>query len=407
MKQMAYIILFYTLGLSLPGLFLINPGSISYVLYQIVSLVAVTLLILINYLKYRDKISFSKPILYFLFTYTGLLTIAALYSTHLALADNRSLGSVAQFLLPPALCLTMLIGAGYSKLSQKEVNRILVIITLFIVFCAAYGVTIHYDTIVNLSSITNSYSADIKGFFANRNVFGYMLALGAACATFLFEKTRKITLLPVVVFLFASAILSMSRGAILLYIVFLATFILLKSKQKVIPATIMATTLIAAFTFFSGFAFVQDNIIRSDNGDTGRSELRSYGMQHFFNNNLLLGSGERAISSIESKFHHSSFHNLYIETLATQGVIGAISLVLCMLYIWKNIKLIKRYDKIYYAFFAALFFSYVVYCLIEALPLFYGTPNSAITTFILVLLPIFMINNLKSNKEYVPNEKSF
>ncbi|MDO4759615.1 MAG: O-antigen ligase family protein [Candidatus Saccharibacteria bacterium] len=402
---MPYAIFLYTLGLSLPGIFFINPGSVAYILYQVVSLLGIALFILINYLKHKKKLSFLKSVLYFSFAYTGILTATALYSIHLAIADNRSLGSIAQFLLPPALCLVLLIGSGYSRLSPKIIDRFLGFIIVFTLFCALYGMVVNYDTIISLSSITNSYNADIKGFFANRNIFGYMLALGAACGTFLFTKNRKKILLPAIVILLTGTVLSMSRGAILLYVIFLIAFILLKSKKKIKALALITTTLAIAYSTLSSFAFIQDNIIRLDNGDTGRSELRSYGIQHFLDNNLLLGSGERAINSIEAKFQHSSFHNLYIETLATQGLVGFVALIVCMLYVWSNIRLIKKYDRVNYAFFAALFFAYMVYCLIEALPLFYGTPNSALTTFVLVLLPIFMINSLKARKGYIQHEK--
>lgn len=395
MNSMPYIILTYIVALSLPGLFSIETKSIAYAIYQIICILFLIFFIFINYIKYRKKITFPKPALYFVALYLSILTPSVVYSTYIAIANGDSIANIAQFILPIVLCSSLMIGSSYSKLSALELDKIMKFILLFILTCALYNMVINYETILSLSSINGSYDVDIKGFFTNRNVFGYMMACGMACGTVLFSKYKKPITLVIITIIGANLFFAMSRGAILFFLVFLTLFILSKTKNK-IGATLVLTMLLAllAGVLFNN-TFVQNNIIRSDNGDTGRSELRSYGIQRFIYGNIVLGEGQNAIKEIEKEFKHSSFHNLYIETLATQGLLGFAALIICTIYIWINIKQLKRYDLTYYSFFLSFFVAYLLYCTVEALPTFYATPNSIMTTYILILLPLFVLNFYK------------
>ena len=151
-------------------------------------------------------------------------------------------------------------------------------------------------------------------------------------------------------------------------------------------ASITATVIISQ-------PFVQNNIIRADNGDTGRSQLRNYGIDHFMHNNIITGEGQNAIDYIVDKAGYDSFHNLYVETLATQGIVGIVALFLALVFSHRLIRKVRHKDYDFSLFLLAFLYSYIIYVMIEALPLFYATPNSVLTTYLLIVLPLFLTNN--------------
>lgn len=401
------VLIVYFIATCIPGLLGLESSSNEFNVFQIVCFSVLFIYAVYRFIKWRvDTITFPATESRFILAYIGLLAITGLHATFLAIQDHNSLASMAQFYLPAMLAATLIIGFGQTALDYLEINRVLRIILVLIVFSSLYSIVTNFEAIISIESLTSSYGADIRGFFYNRNVFSYMMATGIVIAMYLWSDQRRWWYLLSILILGVSLFTAMSRGGIVFVLIFLLVFLLGRAKSKVITLVAMACVCIPLTFFAVKQPFIESNIIRSDNGDTGRGDLRQYGVDYYLHHDILLGDGQRAITSIEKEYGHSSFHNLYIESLATQGFLGLLVILLGVGYSYSRIRIVKRYYRNLGFFFQAYLVAYVLYILIEALPLFYATPNSLITTYILILLPAFVANKLagdamKTNKEAI------
>ena len=389
-KSVLRILLLYFVGTSIPGLLGIEPQSGLYSLYQAGLFCGVALYTFYSIIRYRTPASSSALI--FAVIYSGLLSIAGVAAIFSALQSNVSITSIAQLLLPIVIALTFLTGYGGARIERDDLYNVMGVVVLFLFLCSVYNIVVNFSDIISLSTITNSYEVDIKGFFANRNVFGYMMALGISLATYLMIQTKKWGYLIPLIVMAISLVATMSRGGILFAIISVGLFLLVKYKMRMfVPVLLFAGTA----AYLSSQTFVQENLIRSDNGDTGRSSLREFGIDYFKEHNILTGSGQGAIDAIIEKYGHNSYHNLYIESLATQGLVGIIAVISALILSYRNIRIIKSHDRELGTFLLILLFTYALYVSIEALPLFYATPNSVLTTYLLVMLPLMLANSYR------------
>lgn len=379
----------------MPGLFGIQANSTPFIIFQIICF-SVLLLYVVTYLvRQWPRISLYKTEARFAWVYTGLLIITGLNVTMLATQDGEPFTSLAQFFLPAILASTLIVGFGRTAFQKQDIERFLQIILALTVVSSFYNIVINLQDLISIASISNSYDLDLKGFYYNRNVFGYMMATGVACGFYLWLQQKRPVYLLAVTVLITSLLATMSRGAIIFTLIFCIIFFLSQRKSKLISSLVVAALFIPAAVAIINQPFIQDNFIRAENADTGRSELREFGIDYTTQHNLLLGDGQRAIKALEKEHGYSSYHNLYIEALATQGILGVTIILLGVGYAFSRIRIIiKRYNDLGF-FFLAYLLAYVVYILIEALPLFYATPNSLVATYIIILLPLFTVNSFK------------
>lgn len=387
-KATLRVLLLYFIAVSVPSLFGVEARTSLYSVYQAAIFCLLFLYTTYSLIRYRQP-AFSRSIR-FAISYIGLLTIvgsAAIIST---ISRDGSIFDIAQILLPILVTATLLLGFGGAQVSGDDVRKFLTYIMLFLVFSSVYNIVVNFHEIISIANITNSYQVNIKGFYSNRNVFGYMMAAGTGIAIYLWTQKKKILYLFFGLIMALSMILAMSRGGILFAILCVGLYLLFKYKAKmIIPMTIASITA----TVIISQPFVQNNIIRADNGDTGRSQLRNYGIDHFMHNNIITGEGQNAIDYIVDKAGYDSFHNLYVETLATQGIVGIVALFLALVFSHRLIRKVRHKDYDFSLFLLAFLYSYIIYVMIEALPLFYATPNSVLTTYLLIVLPLFLTNN--------------
>lgn len=397
-KRVLWILLMYLVAISIPGLFGIQPNSSFFILFQAVSFLAVFLYVAVYVvLRQWPRVALPATEARFVWAYIGLLAVAGLNAVALAVKDGSSLASLAQLLLPAALAFTMIVGFGRISMKRQDVEKFLGMILAFTVVGSLYNIVVNFQDIITIASITNSYEVTLKGFFYNRNVFGFMMATGIACGLYLWKRQKKRLYLVAIAILAISLFTAMSRGGIMFVTIFSIILLLSQYKSKVIGAVAIAFVLVPLSLFALSQPFVQDNLIRADNADTGRSELREFGMEYYIQHNLLLGDGQRAIAAIEDKYQHSSYHNLYIESLATQGLVGLTAILLSIGYAYSRIRKVIVHYRDLGSFFLAYLIAYVAYIFIEALPLFYATPNSIVATYIIILLPMFVANSLLHN----------
>lgn len=389
-----YTLLLYLVATSTPGLLGMSPGSGAFIVYQAVCFLVFMLLTLVSMFVYRRDGVFSGYNLRFLLLYIGLLSSSLVYVLYVAIQQDESFMSMAQFFLPIGLTATMLLGFSNVSFSINVLHRFLTYVVMFLVGSSIYNIAMNFDTIASLASIENSYLVDVKGFFFNRNVFGYMMAVGIAIAVYVWTQTKKNIFMVGSTLMAISLVTAMSRGAFVFLGVFLLMFFLQTVRSKIKFLIGLAVFIVPVSLFIIGQPFVQNNFIRAEVGSSGRSSLQEFGISRYGNeDSILFGGGQKSLVALHEAYGHDSYHNLYLEVLFTQGLVGFAALVILLLFVYRNILVVKRHDKKAGSFFIALFVAYITYIFFEALPLFYGTPNSVLMTYLIVVLPVALVNS--------------
>jgi O-antigen ligase len=320
---------------------------------------------------------------------------------------NLSVLANSSQILPPIFMILFLVLLGKERLSLLDVRKFNVYIISFAVFCSVYNLISNYAFIANeWLNVADPYESVLSSFYLNRNTFGFLLsfAIAAVILNLITESPKKNRLLYIstLLLLMTNLILTLSRGAILMTIIFFIIFtILRKGVAGIFKAVVVLAIL--AFAVFSllGSDFVNVNLIRKETGTTGRDALQSYGVEYFQANNLLTGSGVGiAGSALFSDYGYSSFHSAYVTVLVDGGILYMITYIFILLVAFSNMKKIHRKNTEYGSFFMALFIAYVAYGFFEANILFRFDPNSILATFYLFLLPLYLANYLTETKKF-------
>lgn len=392
------LLLLYFIATSVPGLFGLLPGEISFIAFQAVSFFAFAGLLSFFFLKKYKVTKAPKVGVRFIMLYLLLMTISFLNTAYMALRDGDSFFSMAQFFLPILMLIVIFFGYSHIRTNQESIELFFKFVIAFLVLSSIYNLIINQSSIINLSLISSTYETDFRAFFFNRNVFGFMMALGLAVTTYMWGNHKKIRYVLAGVVLASSLFLTMSRGALLFLFIFLFIYILLKSRSRIRALMVILIVIAVSLPAIASNSFLQDNIIRAESGDTGRGELQEHGLNYYLNNNLLLGSGQGAVNALENDMGHTSYHNLYIETLVTQGMLGIVIIILGILFSYSTIRKLKYINRSMYIFFFACLLAYVPYVFFEALPLFYATPNSVLITCVLIIFPLVLSNSIARNR---------
>lgn len=402
-KGVIWILSLYLAAVASPGLLGVQVNSTPFILYQVICFSILLLYTVIVLIRQWPNVSLYATEARFALIYIGFLVATGLNIAILAAHDGESIASLAQFFLPAILAIVLIFGFGKLHFDRQDAEKLLQVITAMMVFSSLYNIILNFQDITTITSIAGSYDVDIKGFFYNRNVLGYMMATGIASALYLWVRQKKWIYAPTIAILVVSLLATMSRGAIIFTLIFCIIFLLNQYKSKLAGAAVLAAILVPLSLFAINQPFIQNNYIRSDSIDTGRTGLREFGLDYFMQHNILLGDGQRAMTALEEEYDRSSYHNLYIESLVTQGILGVAIVLLGIGYAFSRIRIvIRKYPDLGF-FFLAYLLAYVAYIFIEALPLFYATPNSIVTTYIILLMPLLLANFINKQadlKEY-------
>ena len=392
-----YILLLYFIATSIPGLFGLRPGSGLFIAYQAVCflLFALSTFMLLIIDRQNNKIKVFN--LRFLLLYIGLLGISLVYVLFKAIQSGESFLSMAQFFLPIGLAITLLLGFSKVSFPRELMFRFLKYIVLFLSMSSVYSIIVNFETIASLTSIENSYLVDIRGFFFNRNVFGFMMASGTAMSVYLWAQTKNKLYMISSILMLISLITAMSRGAIVFLCIYLVVYFYQTVKSKFKFVAFLAIIIIPLGLILANQPFIQNNLIRSEAGTSGRDELHSFGLRRYGNeDNIVFGGGQESLMALHRAYGHDSYHNIYLETIFTQGLLGILAFLTLLLFSARTIFQLKRYDKKMGSFLVAILCGYIIYVFFESLPIFYATPNSVLITYLLVVLPVIYMRQINT-----------
>ena len=207
-----------------------------------------------------------------------------------------------------------------------------------------YNFIVNFESIINIFSIQNSYELNLRSFLGNRNQYGIFLIIMLISNLYIIENTRKKAYILLHVVFIISLILTMSRNAIIamllvhiLYLCFNAKRILQKMNkgQKKLVLFIMLGILILISVIIIFIPSVMETIDKlfirtyTINTESGRVKIWLNGID-MVKNNIFTGLGRFKAIKLNNIIYNSrleQFHNVYIETLVTYGIMGLIYLI--------------------------------------------------------------------------------
>ena len=225
-----------------------------------------------------------------------------------------------------------------------------------------YNIIVNWEVILNFFGLEYSYLVSISSFFPNRNQFGsFMLIMIVATLYILINQKDKKYIFLLLIFMI-NLILTMSRNAILgmgLVLIFFILFNLkdfckkLSKKQIIIICCIIAVLIIVGIILLITIPEISDTINRlflrtyTIDPTSGRMKVWTNGIE-IWQNNPLIGVGRFQAININETVYNSDldqFHNIYIETVVSYGIVGLVGLAYIIV---REIKKVKnsQIDKI-------------------------------------------------------------
>lgn len=253
-----------------------------------------------------------------------------------------------------------------------------------------YGIYNIFANIANLvyfSNIKYRYLINYSSFFTNKNLFGIFLFLALVSLKLDSEGNKRKKIL-IKYFLLFNLVLTLSRNAILAYLIFESILALLKKRYKKM-AMLLFIILIVIFANIYGLKdFLINYIIRTDSVTSGREYIWKICIK-YFSQKPILGYGEIYISNLVNRESGvTSMHSWLFKILLNGGFINLIcylTLLINILYITiKNMKNNLPYSNIIFSFIISI----LAYGIFEEVNLFeFGLINIIITVYF-VFLPV-------------------
>lgn len=337
------------------------------------------------------RVTPSDPWIWIALVY-GLSQLATLASTALGQGSYE----VIDLVNAGAKSIGVLLFAGVVQslpVNYAEIQRFLKSFLWLVGIAVAANMVLNFGDFSGILTASSSYELNFSGIFANRNQFGYFLFLGIV-ASFLYFHGTKVHVIHVV-FLSAqilSLLLTMSRGAILAFGVFIFGLVLLWLKKRpfyFISLIVWLLMLVAIGAYFNFGDVVDRLFVRSKEGVTGRDDLWIAGLQVWLDHNIFLGVGTyRGLVIAQSDgMHFGEFHNFAVETLVSGGLLEFGILVLIFLTVWRSL-IRSRVDHSVKFVFAAAFLGMLVLSLVESISFFTIGLAGTLFTIFFISLPI-------------------
>lgn len=348
--------LFFCIVLNIAPIALLGGLKISSGLYNLLYAVAYAIQILVLLIT-------CKKVLYKINKKEALILVVAILNSILSILFSFlsfQYFNVNEYIFIASLALNVLFFLILIPKFDVTYEQLVVFIEKMIfigVISVAVNLVLNFRMITNLSAITNSYSVNFSSFFPNRNQFGlFMLIISILNALLITIKNKKVNKVLQVVFII-NLILSMSRNSILgLVIFYIVRFISSKTSRgkdfRVRPKHIFILSLAVIFTSIL-LSIVLNNVIiqnkiselfiRADNLESGSGRFDTWGngINIAFNHNIIFGVGRYLAIHLNHILYHNGleyFHSLYVEKLATHGVIGLLWLLYVMSYVLLRVK---------------------------------------------------------------------
>lgn len=291
------------------------------------------------------------------------------------------------------------------RLKKSQVNQFMEYFVNFSVFACVYNFIVYWPEIIRMAVIKNTYDLNLQSFFTNRNQFGAFLFVAIIFHSYIvMEKGIKAKNVMVYILQLVSVVLTMSRGAILVCVLFIGLLLLKNMKQR------RTMLIIICGVFFGGMVLMyvlsRANImeyilrifVRTDSGLTGRDKIWKTGVA-IWSNNFFSGVGfySGVNYAKESGFSYGQFHSMIMDALVSGGVAELLFLIVIFV---RVVGLIRRKceDEKYRNICFISLFCVLVLGLVESVNFFSIGYADSLWTISFVSLPLILANMRKDEE---------
>lgn len=308
---------------------------------------------------------------------------------------------------------TFIVLPSYHVISDSDFNTFTKYFTILSFLVCLFNLIDNYSIIANFLSISNSYQFNVTGVFANRNQLGSFMFI--SIVAHIYRNVRNtISKIDIIVYIFQiiTLVLSMSRGAMLAtgvcLIIYFGVF-----NQYIIKHPFLSSIIfvLIGLSFFNDtmWQFIQKNLIRSEVGNSGRSDVWQYGF-NVVNINLkttIVGQGYyHGVSIAQSQgMQVNQFHSFYVDTLVSGGIVELFYLIMMFIYVAK--KGLKCCNKKLKQVYVSSFIGYLTLCFFESDSVLSIGYVDMINTVFFVAIPILlggMNNNFEKFDDIIPKQ---
>ncbi|WP_045518843.1 O-antigen ligase family protein [Neobacillus niacini] len=276
-------------------------------------------------------------------------------------------------------------------------KRIHIYVLIFAVLFSIYNIVENYSYLSSISSFEARYLINFSSYFTNVNGFGLFLFLSLIAGTYaLVDEIRfkrkpnfkTAIILIAILFIAMNLVLTFSRTAILSSIIFFVIFTTLKNRR--IHGMFIILALLGASYFIiqiDGISrFIDEYIIKADQGISGRDLIWYYGLQ-LLSDKPLFGYGTMYGSSlIEEYAGVSGYHNMFLQAAIDGGLFWFVFTCVFILYSLKIAIQVYKGNSKYGALAIASIVSIFAYGMFEGEKLFgFGLFSNMLTTYGIVL----------------------
>lgn len=262
-----------------------------------------------------------------------------------------------------------------------------------------------YNLIVNANQFTYFTNAqyrnhiNFKSFFANRNNFAMFLLFAIISTFYVLETTKYKKIVKFIQYFFIlNLLLTLSRSGVLALSVYIFSYLLLTNKKrKYIIAIIIIMIIVAIVNPLNVRGIISGFLIREETGSSGRVDLWKNSFT-LISQKPFTGFGYTLSGNLFKQITTTSnFHNYYIKTIASHGMIGFIAFGYLIIRLLNNNIYIYKNDNKIGALCIATLLAVLMYGITEEIDLFSFGILSLTITYFTFILPIYYYNNMRRN----------
>lgn len=288
-------------------------------------------------------------------------------------------------------------------LSRHDMEKFFKGYALFATLASCFSLAIHYRSILSIRSLwQNAAPVNFAPYGMNRNTFAGYLYLALAAILYLILRLGRKRYYLYAAVISITLLFTFSRAAIASLLIFLYLFIILYKKLRW-PQSALLALLLAVLFFLLLRSQLGDLIkyflIRSEGKTSGRGALWRIGLEAFFSSPLFgrgFGSSPAILSAAGSSF--SYFHNMYLEILASGGLVFFSLMTALVVHMFRVYKWIMNHDRLTGILLISLMVSLLVYGFFESV-LFFDSKISLMVTVPLITMPTLYLNFLRRTNQ--------
>ena len=292
------------------------------------------------------------------------------------------------------------------KSEEKYISHFMNAMVIFGVLSCLNNMILYFDEILQTLGLQKgAFMVNIKSFFANRNQFAFFMYVAMIADLFMILKENKLIHKLLLILFFVNLFFTMSRTGILAVGIFVFIYFLLTDKLNKKTKFIL---LVLGIICLIGIIYVVNEInpslikklVRFERIKdlSGRTDIWARGINLLKESpiNLLFGVGRfqgTELLKFEKK-SFSQFHNIYIDSLITGGIMELVFVLYIYFVVIKKIFKCDM-DKKYKNLYLTMFITFAIYICFESFGRFSIGSSDTLCLIFFVTIPLLHANSCK------------